>query len=81
MKIFKFKTNISSSTCLDRVASYLDNTASIVYWYVDTECVDKILTVEADERLERRDVIDIVSLAGFSARPLKIGVLTKIFGA
>ena len=81
MKIFKFKTNINSSICLDRVASYLDNTADIMCWYVDTEGVDKILTVEANERLERRDVVDIVSLAGFLARPLKTGVLTKIFGA
>lgn len=78
MKTFKFKTNIGSSTSVDRVASYLNNTANIVYWYVDE---DKVLTVEGTEPLERRDVVDIVNLAGFSARSIKNGVLTKIFGA
>ena len=78
MKTFKFKTNIGSSTSVDRVASYLDNTANVVCWYVDD---DRMLTVEGNEPLERRDIIDIVNLAGFSARSLKNGVLTKIFGA
>lgn len=80
MKTYKFKTNINSSASVDRVASYLDNTANIVCWYVDTEAADNVLTVEGNEPLVRRDVIDIVNLAGFSARSLKNGVLTKIFG-
>ena len=79
MKTYKFKTNIQSR-CVDRVASYLDNTKEIITWYIDTNNEDKVLTIQGEERLARRDVIDIVNLAGFSACPLKNGLLTRIFG-
>lgn len=80
MRTFKFKTNINSNAGVERIASYLDNTTDIVCWYVDTNAADKVLTVEGRESLDRRDVVDIVNLAGFSARPQKNGVLTKLFG-
>lgn len=80
MKTFRLKTNISSATCVDRIASYLDNTTDIAYWYVDTEDVDHMLTVVGNEQLAPRDVADIVNLAGFSARPAKQNLLNKLMG-
>lgn len=80
MKVFKFKTNINCGSCIDRVASYLDNTSDIAYWQVDTEDADKVLTVEGGEHLARRDVVDIVNLAGFAAYPVKKNLLNKLIG-
>ena len=80
MKIFKFKTNINSGTCIERVASYLDNTSDIAHWQIDTDDADRVLTVEGSEHLARRDVVDIVNLAGFAAYPVKKNLLNKIIG-
>lgn len=80
MKTFKLKTNINSDICVDRIASYLDNTADIAYWYVDIEDVNKVLTVVGDGQLGQRDVVDIVNLAGFSARPTKKNLFNKLKG-
>ena len=80
MKTFKLKTNINSDICIDRIASYLDNTTDIAYWYVDTQDADKVLTVVGDGQLARRDVVDIVNLAGFSARPAKSNLFNKLKG-
>ncbi len=64
----------------DRVASYLDNTSDIAHWQIDTDDVDKVLTVEGNEHLARRDVVDIVNLAGFAAHPVKKNLLNKLIG-
>lgn len=80
MKTLKFKTNIKCGGCVDTVSSYLDNAQEIDHWNVDTVDQDKILTVSGAESLDDKDVVDIVNLAGFSAKPMKKGLLTKIFG-
>ena len=79
MKTFKFKTNINCGGCIDTVSSYLDNAQEINQWEVDTANEDKVLTVSGPESLDSKDVVEIVNLAGFSAKPLKKGLLTKIF--
>lgn len=79
MKTIKFKTNIKCGGCIDTVSSYLDNAQEINQWEVDTVDENKILTVSGPETLEAKDVVDIVNLAGFSAKPLRKGILTKIF--
>ena len=71
MKTCRLKTNINSDACVDRIASYLDNTTDIAYWYVDTQGADHMLTVVGNGQLAPRDIADIVNLAGFSARPAK----------
>jgi copper chaperone len=80
MKTYKFKTNIKCGGCVDTISSYLDNAQEISQWDVDTLNNDNILTVSGPESLVARDVIDIVNLAGFTAKPVKKGILTKIFG-
>ncbi len=79
MKTIKFKTNIKCGGCIDTVSSYLDNAQEINEWEVNTVDEDKVLTVSGPETLEAKDVVDIVNLAGFSAKPLRKGILTKIF--
>ena len=81
MKTYKFKTNINCGGCVETVSSYLNNSQEVLQWEVDTENEDKVLTVMGQESLESRDVVDIINLAGFSAKPLKKGILTKIFGS
>ncbi len=81
MRTLKFKTNIDSERCVDQVASYLNNTTDIAGWGVDTENADKVLTVEGDDHLGSSDVVDIVNLAGFSARPMKKKLLNRLLGA
>jgi len=80
MKTYKFKTNINCGGCIDTVASYLDNAQEIMQWQVDTHHEEKVLTVMGQDTLASRDVVDLINLAGFSAKPLKKGILTKIFG-
>ena len=81
MRTFKFKTNIESERCVDQVASYLNNTTDIAGWGVDTNDVDKVLTVEGNDHLGSHDVIDIINLAGFSARPVKNNLLHRLLEA
>lgn len=78
MRTFKFKTNIESERCVDQIASYLNNTTDIAGWGVDTENADKVLTVESNDHLESDDVVDIVNLAGFSARLMKKKFLYRL---
>ncbi|MGB3781082.1 MAG: copper chaperone [Tunicatimonas sp.] len=78
MKTFKFKTNIDSERCVEQVASYLDNTTDIAGWGVDTENADKVLTVESNDHLDSHDVVDIINLAGFSARLVKKRFLYRL---
>lgn len=78
MRTLKFKTNIESERCVDQVASYLNNTTDIAGWGVDTENADKVLTVEGNDHLVSGDVVDIVNLAGFSARPIKNSLFYKL---
>ncbi len=81
MRTLRFKTNIDSERCVDQVASYLNNTTDIAGWGVDTENVDKVLTVEGDDHLGSHDVVDIVNLAGFSARPMRNSFLYRLLGS
>lgn len=80
MKTLKFKTNINSGGCVDRVSSYLNNAQEIMHWDINTVDEDKVLTVIGNDRLEKRDVVDIIGLAGFSAKPIKKTILSKILG-
>lgn len=83
MKTLKFKTNINSGGCIDRVSSYLNNAQDILHWSIDVAQNNdgiKVLTVIGDDRLHQKDVVDIVNLAGFHAKPLKKTIFSKILG-
>lgn len=81
MRTLKFKTNIQEVNCVERIASYLDNFKDIIAWTVDMEAQDHLLTVQAYERLQPRDVVAIVNLAGFYAKPVKGNILNRLLRA
>lgn len=60
----KFKTNIKCGGCISTVTPFLDNTAGIKHWEVDTVNKDKVLTVEVEE-ITPDVVIQKVQEAGF----------------
>jgi len=63
-KSLKFKTNINCSGCIEKVTPYLNKTAGIQHWSVDTSLKEKILTVELNGA-SANDVIHSVQQAGF----------------
>ncbi|MEQ9439112.1 MAG: hypothetical protein RIG62_08680 [Cyclobacteriaceae bacterium] len=81
MRTLKFKTNIQEMSCVDRISSYLDNFKDIVNWNVDTEAEDHLLTVEGYEGLHARDVVAVINLAGFYAKPVKNNLLARLLRA
>ncbi|HRO07825.1 MAG TPA: hypothetical protein PK611_07095 [Saprospiraceae bacterium] len=60
----KFKTNINCGGCIKSVTPHLNNAAGISEWNVDTDNVDKILTVVSNGITEE-EVIEIIQKAGF----------------
>ena len=69
MKTLKFKTNIECSNCEARVKPFLDKKEGIASWQVDTNHVDKVLTVET-ESLEAKDIIKSIKRTGFVAEEI-----------
>ncbi|MBY0543744.1 MAG: heavy-metal-associated domain-containing protein [Sphingobacteriaceae bacterium] len=62
----KFKTNIKCGGCIATVSPFLNETAGVKLWEVDTVNKDKILTVEG-EGISADIVIEKVQKAGFKA--------------
>lgn len=62
----KFKTNIKCGGCIATVSPFLNETAGVKHWEVDTVNKDKILTVEV-EGISADIVIEKVQKAGFKA--------------
>ena len=61
----KFKTNINCSGCVSKVKPFLDNLEGVEAWEVDTDNVDKILTVKT--KITDEDIIDTIEEVGFKA--------------
>ena len=80
MRTLKFKTNIQEMNCVDRIASYLDNVKDIITWSIDVNAEDHLLVVQGYEALQPRDVVSIVNLAGFYAKPVKGNLITRLLG-
>ncbi|MFY0672497.1 MAG: cation transporter [Bacteroidia bacterium] len=64
----KFKTNINCGNCIASVTPFMNKEIDIESWEVDTENLDKVLTVETD--LSKEEVVKVVEEAGFKAEPL-----------
>jgi copper chaperone CopZ len=69
MKELIFKTNLKCMGCVDNIRSYLDQNLAIESWSVDIESPDKILKVKTS--LSEKEIIKILSEAGYEASPLK----------
>lgn len=66
MPTAKFKTNINCGGCIKAVTPFLNKTAGIVSWNVDTDNPDKILSVEYDGT-DAGQIKKEVEKAGFTA--------------
>ena len=75
----QFKTNINCGGCIATVSPFLDQEARILKWEVDTENPEKILDIEV-EGMTEKEIISLLSSAGFQAQPLKKGLFRKILG-
>lgn len=64
MESLKFKTNINCGGCVKAVSGFLNEVQGISNWTVDTENLDKILSVEGEE-LNVELVLEAVKDAGF----------------
>lgn len=62
-----FHTNLTCQNCVAKVRPLLDQEQSVVAWSVDTQNVDKPLTVESNGQIDSQRIVDIVAKAGFRA--------------
>ena len=69
MKTLTFKSNIKCGGCIATVTPFLNNNEEISKWTVDLTSPDKLLNVET-EKLEAKDVIDLLKQAGYKAETL-----------
>ncbi len=70
METLQFKTNINCSGCVAKVTPKLNEEKGIKSWEVDTENLNKVLTVKADQ-LTAELVIEVVKKAGFKIETIK----------
>lgn len=66
---FHFKTNIKCSGCVAAVEPFLNAAEGIFHWDVDTNSVDKVLSVHS-EGITKQEVIDTVKRAGYNIESL-----------
>ena len=65
MKVLKFKTNFSCGGCLRTASGFLDDVDGLVKWDAEWESEDNVLTVEMNDTVEAKAVIDAVEEAGY----------------
>ncbi len=70
MNLLLFKTNIKTKKKVKTIAPTFNNHVGISNWSVDTEDIDNVLRIEAEENLKENDVISLVENNGFSCMVL-----------
>ncbi len=63
-KIFRFKTNIKCMGCVSKVTPVMNEEVGVDNWEVDTQSLDKILTVKGIG-IDSSDVIHAIESTGF----------------
>ncbi|WP_025663192.1 heavy-metal-associated domain-containing protein [Aquimarina megaterium] len=69
MKTLKFKTNINCGGCVSKVTPFLNKQKGVESWVVDTNNLDKILTVESESATEE-EVKATLQKVGFKAESI-----------
>lgn len=67
METLKFKTNIKCGGCIATVTPALNSLAGIQKWEVDTTIPDKILTIQADDKVTIASIINALKDKGYTA--------------
>lgn len=68
MHTLKFKTNIKCGGCIAAVTPYLNEISNT--WTVDTDNPDKVLSIETDEPLNPKEVVNVLDTAGYKAEKI-----------
>jgi copper chaperone CopZ len=71
MKQYKFHTNIKCSNCEAKVSKVLSSEPGIISFEVDLESTNRTLKVKTIEAISEEDVVSMVKVAGFEAKPVK----------
>jgi hypothetical protein len=71
MNVIVLKTNIQNKKNLKSLMPAFNNHAGIKRWNVDTEDIDKVLRIEADQFLQEIDIIQLIHSHGFSCEELE----------
>ncbi len=68
-KELKFSTNLNCGGCVSKVQPDLDSAAGIDKWTVDTDSIEKILTIQS-AGITADEVAAIIKNKGFKIEPL-----------
>ena len=71
MKVLVFKTDIKSKRKIRTVKPLFQKHPNIVTWSVDTEDIDNVLRLEVTDNISENDIINMVSVNGFSCCELE----------
>lgn len=67
METVKFKTNIKCSGCVEKVTPFLNESAGVNNWQVDTENPDKVLSIGPKDGISADVIIKAIQQAGYKA--------------
>ena len=70
MKTLKFRSNINCENCIRKVTNFIEAIENIDTWEVDTVNPDKILTIEGNDDLNSKVIVEIIEEAGYSVELL-----------
>jgi len=70
MKTQEFKTNIKCTGCISKATPVLNEKLGEGNWEVDLMTLKKTLTVKNSD-LDEKEIVEIVSEAGFTAESIK----------
>jgi copper chaperone len=68
MHTIQFKTNIKCGGCVATVTPYLKKISD--KWSVDTDNPDKVLSIETEEAVNPKEVIEVLDTAGYKAEKI-----------
>ncbi|WP_285056373.1 heavy-metal-associated domain-containing protein [Pedobacter ginsengisoli] len=68
MHTIQFKTNIKCGGCIAAVTPYLNKISD--KWSVDIDNPDKILSIETEEAVSPKEVIEVLDTAGYKAEKI-----------
>ena len=71
MKLIIVKTNIPSKKKVKKLEPLFNEHVGILKWSVDTEDIDKVLRIEANESLEENEVASLIGQFGYSCEEME----------
>ena len=70
MYLYILKTDLKSKDQLEELSSVLNFNASVDNWSIDLEDIDRVLRIEASDRLTYSETIKLVKSAGVNSYDL-----------